>query len=151
MKLPDPTRAMEAQEEDLLLAMCVFGESRGQCDEAKLGVANVVHTRMKDPRRRYGHGWSGVILRPLAFSCFNRMDANRKKLLCPLDWEKPEVWQACWEIARKVYEGTEPDNTQSATHYYDDSLVRRGGHPPLWAERMSPTVKIGSLNFFREN
>lgn len=147
MKLPDPTRPLEEQEEDVLLAMCIFGEGRGQSDEAKLGVANVVRTRVQARRKHYGLGWAGVILKPLQFSCFNSNDPNRPKLLEPLKWEQLPTWASCWEIARKVYQGIERDNTLGATHYFDDSLAP---HPPPWAARMTPTVKISALNFFRE-
>jgi N-acetylmuramoyl-L-alanine amidase len=149
MKLPDAARPTEAQDEDMLLAMCVFGEARGEPQEAQQGVACVVRNRVDDPHRRYGHGWAGVILRPWQFSSFNANDPNRPKLLRPLDHERSEIWVVCWEIARKVYQGIESDNTQGATHYYDDSLVL----PPKWARRggrLTPTVKLGSLNFFRE-
>lgn len=145
MKVPDPKRSIEAQDEDVLLAMCIFGEARNQPPEAMRAVANVVRNRLANPRA-YGQGWREVINKKRAFSCFNPSDPNREKLLRPLDWEKPQTWARCWEAARQVYEGIAADNTLGATHYFDDSLKER---PPRWAKLYTPTVKIGALLFLR--
>jgi spore germination cell wall hydrolase CwlJ-like protein len=154
MKLPDPNLPIEAQAEDVLLAMCIWGEARGQCDAARLGVANVVRNRVLNPRARYGAGWRGVILKPWQFSSFNadnpqtlrnEEDVNRHKLLGPLKHAPKAVWESCFAIAAAVMAGTLEDNTSGATHYFDDSLKQ----PPGWAACYVPTVKHGSLNFFR--
>ena len=143
MKLPDPHRALHAQDEDVLLAMCIFGEARGESDAAKLGVANVVRNRVRlGPH--FGVGWRGVILKPAAFSCFRHRDPNRRKLLEPLSFEQRPIWETCSRIAREVYDETGPDNTTGATHYYDDSIAK-----PRWAHFYQPTVKIGRLNYYR--
>jgi len=146
-RLPDPNRSIEAQDEGVLLAMCIWGEARGECEAARLGVANVVANRVR--RCRYGAGWRGVILRKWAFSSFNPADPNRSKLLHPLDHDAAGVWEACFAVAASVLAGGASDNTSGATHYFDDSLA---AHPPAWARSplMHPTVKIGRLNFYGE-
>jgi N-acetylmuramoyl-L-alanine amidase len=146
MKLPDLGKSIDGQNEGVLLAMCVFGEARGEPPEAQLGVANVVRTRVVDPLRRFGRGWRGVLLRPYAFSCFLPEDPNRAKLLTPLKFESEAVWAHCYETAISVYEGLAADNTCGATHYFDDSIAAR---PPSWARLYTATVKLGRLNFFR--
>src|SRR5581483_11185151 len=45
MDLPDPARSVSEQEPRLLLAMCIFGEARGESDLALRAVAQVVLNR----------------------------------------------------------------------------------------------------------
>lgn len=144
MRLPDPLKQLFAQDPAILLAMCIWGEARGEGTAAKLGVACVVRNRVN--LRRYGSGYSGVILKPYQFSCFLENDPNRAKLLEPTKHETPAVWQECLGIADAVMRGA-LDMTQGATHYFDDSMIR---NPPSWAAKMRPTVKFGRLNFYRE-
>jgi spore germination cell wall hydrolase CwlJ-like protein len=98
--LPDPDRAVEAQDEDVLLTMCVWGEARGECDAAKLGVANVVMNRVR--HGRWGKTVREVCLRRAAFSSFNPSDPNRAKLLVPLRYDVPAAWEACYRAAQQV-------------------------------------------------
>jgi spore germination cell wall hydrolase CwlJ-like protein len=137
--------------------MCLFGEARGEGNEGVRGVANAIRNRALHPGnrsgRRYGHGIRGVILRPGAFDCMKCTDVNYQKLLEPLRFERPEVWNKCLVTAQSTLAGAIADNTIGATHYYDDSLRV----PPWWARlavieagKMTPTVQIGRLLFFRE-
>jgi spore germination cell wall hydrolase CwlJ-like protein len=137
--------------------MCLFGEARGEGPEGMKGVANAVRNRALHPGnrtgRRYGDGIKGVVLRPGAFDCVKCSDVNYRKLLQPLKYERPEIWQQCLAVATAMVAGVLADNTQGATHYYDDSL----SVPPWWARlsvidagKMTPTVQIGRLLFFRE-
>ncbi len=146
MRLPDPALPFEAQTADVLLAMCIFGEARGESEAVRRGVAQVVRNRVRDREQRYGRGWHGVILKKWQFSCFLPADPNRAKLLRPQDYESPQVWRGCWKIAQEVYFGHVADNTGGATHYFDDSMT---DNPPRWARQFAPTVKLGRLNFFR--
>ena len=146
VKLPDPTKPLTEQDDDVLLAMCVFGEARGEPMIAKLAVANVVQNRLYRDLARYGRSWRTVILHPYAFSCFLPNDPNLPKLFHPLDHEAPKVWEDCLAMACGVMKGVLGDNVEGATHYFDDSIA-----PPRWASRMTATVKLGRLNFFRES
>lgn len=146
MKIPNPKAKIEEQEPDVLLAMCIWGEARGESEAAQLGVGNVVRNRVLDVRKRYGYGWSGVILKRWQFSAFNLADPNRKKLLRPLEHDLPQTWSRCYDLAARVFAGGEPDNTAGATHYFDDSLAK---NPPAWAKAFTATVKLGRLNFYR--
>ena len=144
--LPIPHRPLREQNGDMLLAMCIFGEARGERDEVKLAVGNVVRNRVRSPQQRYGRGWHGVILKKWQFSCFLPGDPNLTKVLSPLQYEDAAVWQRCWEAADRVYSGTAADNTGGATHYFDDSLRHC---PPLWAARFVKTANLGRLHFYR--
>jgi len=143
IKLPQPQLAFIEQEDDILLAMLVFGEARGESREAKIGVAHVAKNRADNPRW-WGKTLKTVILKPYQFSCFLPNDPNAGKLLLPLKYESAETWDECFEVATGVMAGEIPDNTQTSDSYFDDSI-----RPPRWAEERHKTVKIGRLNFYR--
>lgn len=146
LKLPDPTVPLHDQPHDILLAMLLFGEARGQDNNCRLAVANIVRNRVLAGRYG-GNTWPGVILQPKQFSCFNPQDVNRPKLLKPLDWAKPEVWGECLDIAQTILYGTAHDNTKRSTHYHDKSMDFR---PPFWAKVYTHTLDIGDLRFYRD-
>ena len=143
--IPDPAIPLPQQPDEMLLAMCIFGEARGEHDDAKLAVGNVVRNRVL--AGRYGKDWRGVILRPMQFSCFNTNDPNSKKVVEPLKYGKQETWETCYRIASWILNGTAKDNTQRSTHYFDKSL---DANPPYWSYGFIPTVTIGGLRFYRD-
>lgn len=155
MFLPDPRKPLTAQPALVLLAMLVFGEARGQAREGQIGVAYTVSNRVNAPRngrgRRFGLGWTGVILRAGAFDCMRETDPNYPKLLEPLKHEPESVWAQCLDVAESVMLVKVRDSTGHATHYHDGSVT------PWWAQpaviesgRMVPTVQIGDLFFYWE-
>ncbi len=143
IRLPLSSNTIEEQEDDILLAMLIFGEARGEIKEAKIGVGSVVKNRAEHP------GWWGktlhdVILKPWQFSSFNYNDPNRGKLLFPLKHESNEIWDECYLVSNGILNREIADNTQMSDHYFDDSIK-----PPKWADPKKKTVKIGRLNFYR--
>lgn len=139
--LPIPGMLLENQKEVTLLALCVWGESRGESQSGREAVANVVKNRWRAQRPGWGLTWREVITKPKQFSCFNPNDPNRRlmKHLQNLD-----NWMSCLEAARVVYEGLVADNTLGATHYCTiDSN-------PRWLKGMQETVRIGNHKFFKE-
>ena len=59
----------------VVLALTIWGESRGECVEGQIAVACVVRNRLKRaistaPR------WRDICLAPEQFSCFNEDDPN---------------------------------------------------------------------------
>jgi spore germination cell wall hydrolase CwlJ-like protein len=78
LPLPDPERTFAEQEPDVLLALCVFGEARGESDAAQRAVAQVVVNRARFPHAVFGarrdadfaDNLRRVILKPQQFSCF---------------------------------------------------------------------------------
>ena len=141
--LPDKSRLIEDQDDDILLAMCLWGEARGEPTEGKIAVAHVVNNRRKRA------GWFGanlrsVLLKPFQFSCFNRADPNRNKLLQPLVYDKPKVWEECYACALAVMNQLAPDPTKGATHYF-------AGRMPVWALEMAPLCEIGHHKFYKED
>ena len=152
--LPDPAKTFADQEPAVLLAMCLFGEARGESALARRAIAEVILNRARNPRPAFGSrpgatledNLRRVILQPWQFSCFLPNDPNYKKLLRPLDHESPAVWQRCLDAAREALETREgPDTlTAGSDHYFDDSL-----QPPRWADPAKQTVRIGRLQFYR--
>ena len=141
--LPDKSRLIEEQDNDVLLAMCVFGEARGEPTEGKIAVAHVVANRKK-VGGWFGASWSSVILKPFQFSCFLRSDPNREKMLNPLATDPRKVWEECYAVAVGVMSGVLPDPVQGATHYYS------GMKMPLWASRLTSVAAIGRHKFYKE-
>ena len=141
--LPNPALPVEAQEDLVLLGMCLWGEARGEPKEAQVGVAWVVKNRVEHPRW-WGKTLKEVILMPYQFSCFLARDPNYRKILYPLKSESAEVWDECYLTGCEVMSGAIPDHTGGADHYFDTSIL-----PPKWATSGKKTLDIGRLQFYR--
>ena len=142
--LPNPNRHIIEQDEDILLAMLIWGEARSESERGKLAVGSVVRNRVLSGKFG-GDTWRNVILKPWQFSCFNLTDPNRGKLLEPLKHDTAETWDSCYGAARSVYTGEISDETGRATHYYV-----AGSKTPFWANLFVLTVQIGRHLFFRD-
>jgi hypothetical protein len=152
--LPEPERGLTGQEPAVLLAMCLFGEARGESDAALAAVAQVALNRARNPHRVFGSRpeWSfeenlrRVILKPRQFSCFHPSDPNFIKLLRPLEYESAATWARCVKAAQQALtRADEPDAlTLNSDHYFDDSLPS-----PSWADPSKQTVILGRLRFYR--
>ena len=154
MPLPDPGKPLAEQDPTVLLAMCVFGEARGESEDAQRAVAQVALNRAQFPHpvfgSRAGAAWEDnlrrVLLRRGQFSSFEPADLNYPKLLRPLDSEDARVWARCLRCAAAALAAKEQEDTLTANsdHYFDDSI-----QPPSWADPAKRTVKLGRLNFYR--
>lgn len=141
--LPDPSRAFAEQEPVILLAMAVFGESRGVSMEAKLAVACTVRNRVQ--AKTFGNDYVGVLLKPHQFDCFSAADPNSSKLLRPLDYEDVVTWEACFTAAYLVHGGSAADSTHGAVFYHS---FPEATAPPAWG-RVELTEQISPFWFFR--
>jgi spore germination cell wall hydrolase CwlJ-like protein len=152
--LPDPSRPVALQKPLVLLAMCIFGEARGESDSAQRAVARVVLNRARHPHTVFGSRGGAsfednlrrVILRPGQFSCFRPADPNYHKLLRPCEAESAAVWERSLRSAEEALASWNQGDTLTANsdHYFDDSI-----QPPSWANPAKRTVKLGRLNFYR--
>ena len=133
----------------IMLALCIWRESRGEPLNVKQAVAWSIRNRVLNPGW-WGHGWSGVILQPYQYSSFNRTDPNATKL--PIDVDPS--WQDSLLVATQVHTidpataPVIPDPTNGAVNYYDSSMASA---PPAWALDGS-FVKVlvsGRLTFWR--
>lgn len=133
-----------------LLARLIWGEARGELPIGQLAVASVVFNRIRDGR--FGKGMKGVILKPWQFSCFNANDPNLLLLLQP---PMREPFTCCLFLADLLLEnlgidGTYPDPTKGATHYFNPDVVP-GRWPKPWdRSKMEFCIGIGRHQFYRE-
>lgn len=134
----------EQSYELILLMLCIWREARGESMDAKHAVGWVIRNRAMRPGKQwYGNSYAECILKPYQFSSFNANDPNAVKFPLPDD----PSYAPCLLAAKHVYDGTLADNTGGSDYYFDDSMA---ANPPKWAATLTPTVKIGRLNFFKE-
>lgn len=141
MKFPDQSRSIEEQDEDVLLAMLVWGEGRGEPPEGRSAIAHVALTRKS---LKPGSTLREIILKRKQFSCFNANDPNRAKLLRPTEHEGLGLWVACWRSALEALTGQSTSPAHGATHYVVRRLWNQLPINPLrpqWFER--PCVQDG--------
>lgn len=125
-----------------LLALCVYGESRGEPYAGKCAVAHVVINRVKR-KSWYGRGIKDVILKPFQFSCFNKSDPNRKKLQELAD-DMTLMDEQYLEIADGCIDNYIPNPIEDATHYHTKDVI------PSWKDKMTFVVQIGNHLFYKE-
>lgn len=132
-----------------ILARTLYGEARGEFGRpdgglsALIGVANVVMNRL-EKKSWFGSTLQEVCLKPYQFSCWNASDPNRV-LLLSVTPQKSQIFKTCLEVAERVAEGTWPDLTRGADHYYAIWLARA----PSWARGKKPVTKIGHHLFYK--
>jgi len=102
-------------------AQTVYGEARGECWNAKLGVAHVIVNRRKAKRGYFGRSIRTIVQKPQQFSC--------------------------WIAARLVLRRQVKDNTGGALYYIDESIIH---DPPSWLAKLELSARHGKLYFFRE-
>ena len=128
----------------MLLAMGIWGESRGLPDAGKLAVGCVVANRVKDGR--FGDGYKGVILKPWQFSSFNHSDPNHGKLLHPLLHDAQPVWESCYRAAETILSGDYVDFTMGALYYFSHPIT---APPKAWGHVVW-TATIEGLQLYKE-
>ena len=115
-----------------LLALCLWGEARGEGVIGQLAVAHVVLNRSRR-RSWYGTAVRVVILKPYQFSFFNQVPD-------PLPQPGPEQLA----IAELVLGGHTVDPTHGATHYHAHTV------DPSWRQHLDFLIRIGNHLFYRE-
>jgi len=160
-RVPIPGLQIESQPDDLLAAMLVWGEARGESHISKEAIIWVVKNRVA--AHRFGSTLRQVILKPYAFSCLNHARPGevdtRAQMLDPLAHDLAKVWDECCLAAEMVMDGQAPDPTHGATHYVRDYLwgdPTPPGHAVQWyhqieieAGRTVETARIGHHVFAR--
>jgi len=119
----------------IVLALTVWGESRGEPVQGQIAVACVVRNRLKraiDTTPR----WRDICLAHEQFSCFNDDDPNagpiaRAAVNLMTSAPTPELAQALW-IADGVIAGAAMDVTNGAENYLTTALLNT--KPPSWAK-----------------
>lgn len=128
-----------------VLARTLWGEARGEGNIGMQAVANVVMNRVAHAEKKGRFWWGNNIIqvcqKPYQFSCWNRADANFKKVSSVN--ESDMYFATAKRIARRVIIGTLEDITGGATHYHADSIS------PYWVKGEKPVNKIGNHIFYR--
>lgn len=142
----DPTLRRIERDTDIL-ARTIYGEARGELVRGQEAVAAVVINRVRRARDRGGRYWWGatveqVCTRPWQFSCWNKNDPNRAKVLAVTPDNR--TFQACLRVARRAVTGTLKDATNGATHYHVKGLK------PAWSRRRAPCAEIGRHQFYND-
>jgi len=129
-----------------VLARTVYGEARGERIAGKEAVAAVIMNRVRRARKRGGYWWGAdvesVCTKPWQFSCWNRSDPNRDRILAA--GPENSTFQSCLRVARRALEGRIEDPTDGATHYHN-TRVR-----PHWAKGRQPSAEIGRHLFYND-
>lgn len=135
------------------MARTVWAEARGEPLAGQIAVAWVILNRARNP----GADWWGddivsVCRRPWQFSCWNKGDPNRARLLAlTLANRHFQVAQAACLLAAS---GQAPDPTGGATHYHTVTrprwLAADKPWPPVWADGLAETITIGAHTFYKE-
>lgn len=128
-----------------VLARTLWGEARGEGNTGMHAVANVIMNRVAHAEKKGGFWWGNNIIqvcqKPYQFSCWNRSDANFKKLAA-VD-EGDMYFATAVRIARRAMAGVLDDVTGAATHYHADSIT------PYWVKGETSTTTIGRHIFYR--
>lgn len=142
--LPIVSRGIENQPLDILHAMCVWGESRGEPGSGQVAVAHVALNRAKC---KFGGDLRKAILQRYAFSCFNMGDiASRYRLLRPTVFDTVGVWQACYDAALTASQGLSQDPSLGAVVYCTRALWMRPKAALLSRAKWFELPEIASRN-----
>lgn len=128
-----------------LLALCIYGEARGETDEGKIAVGSVVLERVRKGGW-YGNSIHEVVLKPFQFSAFLERDPNYGKLVHIADqWDEEMATNTalndCYTIASGLIDGEIQENV-AATHYHTTNIK------PSWAKTMEPVATIRHHIFY---
>jgi len=142
LPVTDPDTFSEVE----VLARTLYGEARGEELAGIEAVASIILNRVAFAQTRGRYWWGNdiksVCLKPSQFSCWNKADPNRKKLLA-LSPRDP-AYRLCKRIAKRAVAGDLPDQTEGATHYHTHAV------DPFWARGHVPCAEIGNHLFYRD-
>ncbi len=130
-----------------VLARTLWGEARGEGFDGMVAVAWSIRNRVSDGKDKswWGEGYAGVCHAPWQFSCWNQNDPNFPYLSGAKPIPAGE-FANCQRAAAAVIDGTAPDPTGGATHYYATTMPKA----PAWAAKATQTLKLGHHIFFKD-
>lgn len=135
--MPTVTPQPPYDEGELLTALCIWRESRGERYEAKRGVFCVLRNRCRmSPREGFKSTLQENVLKPWAFSSFNAGDPNCDKYPASDD----PSWLDCLHAVR---DNGDYDSTKGAQFYFSLPLT---APPHAWGP-VEITAVIGGLTF----
>ena len=129
-----------------LLAMTIWGEARNQTILGQILVGQVIYNRWKNPGW-WGKTLEGVILKPYQFSCWNKKDPNREKMISAmstcLDGGCDKTMKQTMWIADGILLGKIKDYSKGANHYHHESVE------PFWSIKHAPVIHEDSHLFYK--
>ena len=136
-------RAIAVVSKDIdIMARTIWGEARGESREGRIAVAYTMRNRAaKSPSYNWPNTVSGVCLQPKQYSCWNKTDGNRAKMLALTTSDA--MFRECLQIAEGVVSGTISDPTRGCDHYYATYIG-----VPAWARGKSVDYRVGQHLFF---
>jgi N-acetylmuramoyl-L-alanine amidase len=125
-----------------VLARTIYGEARGEPYEGKWGVGRTVVNRWKAKKWFSGDYIAETAQLAWQYSCWNRNDPNRQKLLDATYDDK--LLRECMKAAMDAIHGA-PHIWLNDTvcHYHADHI-----RTPNWAEGQTPAGRLGNHLFF---
>lgn len=132
------------------LAATIYGEARGESFDGQVAVAHVILNRLKRPKR-FADTLEKVCRQKFQFSCWNAGDPNSVACKAIVDrgdseilfWHEDPVFRKCVIAAYSAVNGTAPDKTGGATHYFVTKSKK-----PKWVEGKEPSAVIGAHSFY---
>jgi spore germination cell wall hydrolase CwlJ-like protein len=143
------TNDFSTDSDEVLLARMIFGEGRNCSNEEKTAIAFTAINRANDGKKWNGNNVREAVLKPWQYSCFNKGDPNREKLMDPTKYDI-KSWQECLRVAEGSLDGKYANPTNGATHYY-----AKGSRKPKWAYASNmtdiPEPQGYKHDFYKEN
>ncbi len=129
------------------LARTLWGEARGEGSAGMQAVAQVILNRLAISKTLGSYWWGNDIVqicqKPFQFSCWNKDDPNRAKLI-QLSADDDIYFVSALRIARRAVAGVlGTDITKGATHYH------AAGISPYWIKDNKPSAVLGRHIFYR--
>lgn len=131
------------------LTLTIWGESRGEPIDGKVGVAMVMRNRL-GTKYRGALTYVDVCTAHAQFSAWTdevtQMQAEAELLTGdPTLAHHPDpTLRLCWEIARATIAGTLSDNTRGSNHYLTTELYQSA--TPVWARGVA-VLTLGNQVF----
>jgi spore germination cell wall hydrolase CwlJ-like protein len=121
------------------LARTIYGESRpSDIDDAE-AIASVIFNRVA--YRNWPNTVHDVCMQPWQFSCWNKHDPNRNRILnASGTW-----WLKCQDIAARAMIHSIVDKTQVSTHYHTHAMGK-----PSWAKGKTPVYSTKAHAFYND-
>ena len=152
-KVPRPNPALSAENQDVtvLMAMNIYAEARGESDEGKSAVGQVVYNRVNARKSNgravtwWGSSISGVITKSKQFSWLNNRSSKEYK--AAVNPTETAMWEKSYEIAKMTLAGGGIANLTNKNGYVADSYC---ANSPSWATDNKLITKIGHHKFYTQ-
>ena len=138
---------------EMVFAMTLWGEARGESIQGKVVVASVILNRASKASWMDGGVPSShplvervkaACLARLQFSCWNPSDPNSSKLWNPTKHDSIEVWKECVFVAAGALDGLFRNQVMGADHYHSYPPDHKNQWPK-WADDSKLVSRVGKF------